>query len=163
VRAGPMMLLAIGVLGCGCAAGMVRESRCLETLTPQFLAAEADLAKLESAWRALATTAPADGLSMVSTTAEARAELQAARLRHRETLAWYDRVYQRVRARLEEQQLLSEVFWTLAPTPGVAFYPVIRWNLRSVMWDGRDPDAESDEISRFCERLLETGSRTAGR
>jgi hypothetical protein len=156
------MLLAVGMLGCGCATGVARESRCLETLTPQFLAAEAELAMLESAWRARATASSTDGPSMVTTTEDARNKLQAARLRHKETLKWYDRVYQRVRARMEEQQLLSEVFWTLAPTPGLIFYPVIRWNMRSVMWDGTDPDADSDAISRFCQGLPERESRASG-
>lgn len=161
-------LLALASLCCGCATGMAREGRCLATLTPEFLEAQVEVARLEAAWRALSADLPDYHPSILDVSSptrreweqrrgEARARLQEARLHHQQTLQWFDRLYQRVRARMEEEQLLSEVFWSLAPTPGLIFYPVVRWNLHSVMWDGADPDAETDDIRRFCTALAIKG------
>ena len=83
-------------------------------------------------------------------TLEAYARLLEARLRHQSTVDWYGRVYDRLRTRLEEEQILSDVRLVLLTGPGLIFYPIIRWNLHSVMWDGHDPDADSDSITLYC-------------
>lgn len=85
-----------------------------------------------------------------STAVEAHARLLEARRRHQPTLDWYGRVYDRLRTRLEEEQLLSDVRLVLLTGPGLLLYPIVRWNLHSVMWDGFDPDADSDSITLYC-------------
>ncbi len=81
---------------------------------------------------------------------EAYTRLFEARLRHQATLDWYGRVYDRLRTRQEEEQILSDVQLVLLTGPGLLLYPIIRWNFHSVMWDGSDPDADSDSITLFC-------------
>ena len=63
----------------------------------------------------------------------------------------YDKVYQRVRTRTDEEEILSEVRMVLLAGPAsLVLYPIIRWNVRSVLWDGADPDADTDPVTRFC-------------
>lgn len=73
-----------------------------------------------------------------------------ARTRYQEVRAWYDKVQERFRTRLQEEEILSEVRWTLLTGPALIFYPIIRWNVRSVLWDATDPDAASDPITQYC-------------
>lgn len=171
-------LIALVILLGSCASGMKREGQCLATLTPDFLEAQTELAALEASWRIAPYQTPMrrdrvatvevvaippgpDGASDAETMAQqAQAKFRAARLHYQPTLDWYGRVYQRVRTRMEEEQLLSEVFWTLVTGPGLVFYPIVQWNVHSVMWDGIDPDAESDPIRRFCSDLA--SKRSAG-
>ncbi|TKB73575.1 MAG: hypothetical protein E8D45_08845 [Nitrospira sp.] len=81
--------------------------------------------------------------------------LREARERHQPTLTWYDRVYRRLSTRIEEDQILTEAGLMLLTSPAIVFYPIVRWNLRSVLWDGGDPDADSDPVTRYCaERLV---------
>lgn len=85
-----------------------------------------------------------------------------AKLRHRPTLDWYEKVYERLRTRLDEEQILSEVRLVLLAGPGLVFYPIVHWNIHSVFWDGTDPDAESDPITRYCtDRLSKTVASAA--
>ncbi len=85
---------------------------------------------------------------------EAYGRLIEARTRHQPLLSWYDKVYERVRTRMDEEQILADVRMVLITGPGVIFYPLIRWNIHSVFWDGTDPDAESDPVTHYCiERL----------
>jgi hypothetical protein len=169
-------LIALVLLLCSCASGLKREGQCLATLIPDFLQAQTELAALEASWRhapyqisvrreriatADVVTNPLLSNGVLepeapeadTTVQAAHAKFRAARVRYQPTLEWYDRVYQRVRIRMEEEQLLSEVFWTLVTGPGLVFYPIVQWNVHSVMWDGSDPDAESDPIRRFCSDL----------
>lgn len=81
--------------------------------------------------------------------------LAEARSRHRLTMQWYERLYDRVRARQEEDEILSQARVVLLTGPGLLLYPVIHWNVHSVFWDGQDPDAETDEITRFCRQRVE--------
>jgi hypothetical protein len=69
-------------------------------------------------------------------------------------LDWYDKVYKRVRTRMDEEEILTEVGAVLITNPGVIFYPVIRWNIHTVFWDGADPDAETDPVTKFCSDRL---------
>ena len=80
----------------------------------------------------------------------AYADLMDAKVRHRPTLEWYGKVSERFRTRLDEEQILSEVRMVLVTGPGLIFYPIVHWNIHSVMWDGTDPDAESDPVTRYC-------------
>jgi hypothetical protein len=85
---------------------------------------------------------------------EAYRRLIEARSRHRPLLTWYNKVYERVRTRTDEEEILSDVRLLLVTGPGVVFYPLIRWNIHSVFWDGADPDAESDPVTRYCAERL---------
>lgn len=173
-------LLVATMLLAGCATALKRDGRCLASLTPEFLAAQEELQGLQETWRALlrrevisppkapqqgATTSSqlqtegSDARQRVEASA-AYARLVEARRRHQPTLDWYDKVYRRVVMRIEEEQLLSEVRTVLIPTPGLLFYPVIHWNIHSVMWDGENPDAETDPVTRFCTDRLAEGPRT---
>lgn len=172
-------VVAILFLLVGCATGLKREGQCLASLTPDYLNAQAEIERLEASWRALlrrqdialnrppTDQAPvfllSDSIEVgrrnteLAEAGDAYRRLTEARTRLRPTLRWYDRVYERWRTRLDEEQILSDVRMILLPGPGVIFYPVIRWNIHSVFWDGADPDADSDPITRFCtDRLAQT-------
>lgn len=99
---------------------------------------------------------PGEAESALHLEREAYQRLAEARSRHRATLQWYERLYDRLRTRQEEQEILSQARVVLLTGPGLLLYPVIHWNVHSVFWDGRDPDAETDEITRFCRQRLET-------
>ena len=156
------------VLG-GCATALKREGRCLESLTSDYLAAREELTDLEALWRASLlpldpsgsaahSSIPAQTGQPQSSTAapsgraseDAYHRLAEARVRHQATLRWYDRVYERVRTRLEEEQILSDVRMVMMTGPAVIFYPIVRWNIHSVFWDEADPDGETDPITRYC-------------
>jgi hypothetical protein len=182
-------LLLITILN-GCATALKRDGRCLASLTPDYLQAQEALAKLEDDWhRAVAArdrrlgqagfsdrwtrendlilgapavpqrrSAPAPREEDEATAAYHR--WQAARLRLKPTLDWYHRVYRRVSERIEEDQILTEAGMALMPTPAILFYPIVRWNVRSVLWNGADPDAAGDEVTRFCgDRLADEAGR----
>ena len=172
-------VVAIFLLLIGCATGLKREGQCLASLTPDYLNAQAEIERLQASWRAvlrrqdvalnqpppdqtpvflMSDTIESDRRDTEQVEAgEAYQRFTEARTRLQPTLLWYDRVYERWRTRLDEEQILSDVRMFLLPGPGVIFYPVIRWNIHSVFWDGADPDAESDPITRFCtDRLAQT-------
>ena len=96
----------------------------------------------------------------------AYADLMAAKVRHRPTLEWYGKVSERFRTRLDEEMILSEVRLVLMPGPGLVFYPIVHWNVHSVIWDGADPDAESDPVTRYCtdrlSKLADSAARPGG-
>ncbi len=89
-------------------------------------------------------------------------QVGAARTKHRETVDWYGRVAHRVQTRLEEDDMLYPVLGTLVTSTAIFFYPVIRWNVKSILWDGVDPDAEDDPVQRFCATRLDRDA-SAGR
>jgi hypothetical protein len=78
----------------------------------------------------------------------------AAQSRHRETAVWYGRVAHRVQTRIEEDDMLYPVLGMLATSTGIVLYPLIRWNVRSVLWEGIDPDAEDDPVQVYCAARL---------
>jgi len=81
----------------------------------------------------------------------------AARARHGEATKWNRLVTRRVQTRIEEDEMLYPVLGMLATSTAIVLYPLVRWNVRSVLWDGVDPDAEDDPVQRFCiARLGET-------
>jgi hypothetical protein len=78
-----------------------------------------------------------------------------ARVRHREASKWYGVVARRVQTRIEEDEMLYPVLSMLATSTAIVLYPLVRWNVRSVLWDGVDPDADDDPVQRFCAARLE--------
>lgn len=85
---------------------------------------------------------------------------QSARRHLQPTLDWYDRVYRRVTSRIEEDQILTEAGMVLVATPALIFYPIVRWNVRTVLWDGTDPDSATDPVTMYCtDRLAQEQGR----
>jgi hypothetical protein len=169
-------LLLTLVLLSGCATALKREGQCLASLTPDYLHAQEELQRLEQAWRAAmigpqavssdpvlrqsARSVESRSGEVVASRAshlaldEARGRLLDARARHRATLDWYEKVYARVRVRLEEEEMLSDTRMVLGIGAALIFHPIVRWNLRSVLWEGLDPDSQADPVTRFCQERL---------
>jgi hypothetical protein len=115
----------------------------LFTSSSEPLSEAAPLDPTQRAWNTRQTTAGQDSR-------EAYRRLIEAKSRHQPLLVWYGKVYERVRTRMDEEEILSDVRLVLVAGPGVIFYPLIHWNIHSVFWDGTDPDAESDPVTRYC-------------
>jgi len=78
------------------------------------------------------------------------------RAEHRQSVDWYRRVSRRVQTRLDEDEMLYSTLGTLVSSPiMLVFYPIVRWNVRSVLWDDGDPDSLDDPVRRFCTGRLE--------
>lgn len=144
----PLILLMVLA---GCATALDRERECFHSLAPDYLAAQEELLELDAAWRATSRRAggSADDASAVDIRA-AHLRFRNARARLEPTLQWYERLHDRLRVRLEEEEMLANVRLLLFTGPAALFYPVVRWNLHEVLWDGADPDAESDPVTRYC-------------
>lgn len=84
-----------------------------------------------------------------------------ARARHGEASKWHHALERRVQTRMEEDDMLYPVLGMLATSTAIIVYPLVRWNVRSVLWDGTDPDAEDDPVQRFCAARLEGGETAA--
>ena len=84
----------------------------------------------------------------------------AARARHGQASKWYGLVARRVQTRIEEDEMLYPVLGMLATSTAIVLYPLVRWNVRSVLWDGADPDADDDPVQRFCVARLEERHRS---
>jgi len=84
-------------------------------------------------------------------------QVVAAQARHLETTEWYGRVARRVQTRVEEDDMLNPVLGTLVTSTAIVVYPIIRWNVRLVLWEGVDPDAPDDPVQVFCATRLERG------
>jgi hypothetical protein len=78
----------------------------------------------------------------------------SARSRRAHASRWLDLVARRVQTRIEEDDMLYPVLGMLATSTAIILYPLVRWNVRSVLWDGVDPDAEDDPVQRFCAARL---------
>jgi hypothetical protein len=81
----------------------------------------------------------------------------AARASHAEASKWYGLIARRVQTRIEEDDILYPVLGMLITSTGIVLYPLVRWNVRSVLWDGVDPDSEDDPVQRFCAERLGKG------
>ncbi len=81
-------------------------------------------------------------------------QVVATQARQMETAEWYGRVARRVQTRMEEDEMLNPVLGTLVTSTAIVFYPFIRWNVRSVLWEGVDPDAADDPVQMFCTTRL---------
>lgn len=140
-------LLILAILLGGCATALDRERQCFESVTAEYLTTQEELLKLDAVWRA--TSRRADTLVDDAARVDIRAahqRLQEARTRLRLTLEWYERL----RLRSKEEEMLADTRLLLLTGPAALLYPVVRWNLRAVLWDGADPDAESDPVARYC-------------
>jgi hypothetical protein len=84
----------------------------------------------------------------------------AARAGHAQASKWYDLVARRLQTRIEEDDMLYPVLGMLATSTAIVLYPLVRWNVRSVLWDGVDPDAEDDPVQRFCAARLGEAPRS---
>lgn len=85
--------------------------------------------------------------------------MAAARSRHADASKWLGVVARRVQTRMEEDDMLYPVLGMLVTSAGIILYPLVRWNVRSVLWDGVDPDADDDPVQGFCAaRLAEAHS-----
>ena len=131
-----LSVLLVSALLAGCATGAKHDGLCLASITADYLAAEQDL----------------------RTNAQSPAPTLRAWNEYRTLAHWQEKVYQRLITRFEERQILTETFFALlAGGPSILLYPVVHWNVHTVLWDGQDPDAESNEITLYCrERLLRT-------
>jgi hypothetical protein len=81
-------------------------------------------------------------------------QVVATQARQMKTAEWYGRVARRVQTRMEEDEMLNPVLGTLVTSTAIVFYPFIRWNVRSVLWEGVDPDAADDPVQMFCTTRL---------
>ena len=81
--------------------------------------------------------------------------LVAARARHGQAMKWHGLVARRVQTRIEEDEMLYPVLGMLATSTAIVLYPLVRWNVRSALWDGTDPDADDDPIQAYCAARLE--------
>jgi hypothetical protein len=134
----------------GCTTALDRERRCFDSLTRDYLAAQEELLELEAAWRAPGQRiASADDAAIVEIHAASQ-RFRDAQARLEPTLHWYERLYDRLRLRAEEEEMLADARLLLFTGPAALFYPVVRWNTHAVLWDGADPDAESDPVTRYC-------------
>ena len=77
-----------------------------------------------------------------------------AHARYGEKTKWYRLVARRVQTRIEEDEMLYPLLGMLATPTAILVYPFVRWNVRSVLWDGVDPDAENDPVQIFCAARL---------
>jgi hypothetical protein len=83
-----------------------------------------------------------------------------ARVSHVQASKWYGLVARRVQTRIEEDEMLYPVLGLLGTSTAIVLYPLVRWNVRSVLWDGADPDADDDPVQRFCTARLEERHRS---
>lgn len=75
---------------------------------------------------------------------------------YHQSVDWYRRVSRRVQTRLDEDEMLYSTMGALVAVPVMlVFYPIVRWNVRSVLWDDGDPDSLDDPVRRFCTGRLE--------
>ena len=82
--------------------------------------------------------------------------------RSKEAKIWYGRVARRVHTRIEEDDMLYPVLGTLATSTAIVLYPLVRWNVRSVLWEGEDPDSDRDPVQVYCAGRLDPGAGDPG-
>lgn len=101
---------------------------------------------------------PGDRLPEIDEERALYRQVVSAHARQKETAEWYGRVARRVQTRVEEDEMLNPVLATLVTSTAIVFYPIIRWNVRSVLWEGVDPDAADDPVQVFCRTRLDQDS-----
>lgn len=166
-----LSLLACLLISC-VSAPREREAHCLGATMMDLWQTEHELASVEQAWRKAqeASSEPSTSGAAVSPLPLRVADrnrsgllaeetilyqrIVSARIRHREAMKQYDLVARRVQTRLEEDDMLYPVLGMLATSTAIVLYPVVRWNVRSVLWEGTDPDAEDDPVQLFCASRL---------
>jgi hypothetical protein len=177
------IVVIVAILSVGCLSTVrEQEARCLGTLMVDVWESARTMERLEAEWRtgqparvpeaaprwygageptplAMAVsharqdeTAPLSGADRPDVLYQ---RLVESRRRHSHDRNWYKDVARRVQTRLEEDDILYSVLGSFAASPeALLVYPLIRWNVRSVLWDEDDPDAEDDPIRRFCRMRL---------
>jgi hypothetical protein len=179
-----LLLVMIAVLSVGCLSTVrEQEARCLGTLMVDVWESARTMERLEADWRAVQSArvpeaaprwrglgerallavavsrAPQDEMASLSGADRPDVlyqRLVESRRRHRHDRNWYKDVARRVQTRLDEDDILYAVLGSFAASPeALLVYPLIRWNVRSVLWDEDDPDAEDDPIRRFCRMRLQ--------
>jgi hypothetical protein len=178
-----LVVFALLVTGC-LSAPREREANCLGLTMLDLRQSGEELAAAEEAWRrTLAAQRPAasavpakavadrnlgallqkqvcirrDNSVLSFGTEEERrmyGRIVAARAGHAEASKWYGLLARRLQTRIEEDDMLYPVLGVLATSTAIVLYPLVRWNVRSVLWDGVDPDAEDDPVQRFCATRL---------
>jgi len=144
-----------------------REAHCLAATMTDFWETEQEFTLAEQAWRAAqrdqteSREAPraSSARSLVADSNRTPfsrkgtllyQRMASARARHVEAAKSYRLLARRVQTRIEEDDMLFPVLGMLIPSTAIVLYPLVRWNVRSVLWDGTDPDAEDDPVQRFC-------------
>jgi hypothetical protein len=146
-------LVALMTVLAGCATAVERERECFTSLAMEYVASQEEVLQLETIWRA--------SLAGETGTDDARAayrRLQEAQTKQQPTREWYERVFDRLQLRSEEEEMMAHARLLLFTGPGALLYPVLHWNLREVLWDGADPDADTDPVRRYCTDRLASGS-----
>ena len=184
MRAVLLIILAGLAVGC-VSATRSREVHCLGSLMLEVWQSREELDSLEADWRAawkarslaawpsppLSYFGGTTAVSLPAIPAEVRTGAEAnlrsteddlyrrlidQRAGYRQSVDWYRRVSRRVQTRLDEDEMLYSTLGALAASPTMlVFYPIVRWNVRSVLWDEGDPDSVDDPVRRFCTRRLE--------
>jgi hypothetical protein len=170
VRAMLLTLLACVLMSC-MSAPREREAHCLAAIMTDLWQTEQDLTAAEDDWRRARQDRPSSDRASSAVVLLADFDVRSqrversvddafyrrivdARARHGETTKWYGLVARRVQTRMEEDDMLYPVLGMLATSTAIVLYPLVRWNVRSVLWDGIDPDAEDDPVQRFCAARL---------
>ena len=129
-----------------------REAHCLGVLMVDVWQADDEFKSAERAWR----TAQQTRVELSSRDQEFSVRtLLVNQVPQKDTAEWYSRVARRVQTRVEEDEMLIPVLGMLATSTAIVFYPIIRWNVRSVLWEGVDPDAADDPVQVFCATRLD--------
>lgn len=170
-----LLILLAGLLTSCLSATRERELYCLAATMTDVWQAEHELTLAEQGWRTAqqarseraapirdvsalpVRVADVASRSVLPKNEEDTAPYQrivAARARHVEAGKWYGLVGRRVQTRIEEDEMLYPVLGMLMTSTAIVLYPLVRWNVKSVLWDGTDPDAEDDPIQRFCSARL---------
>jgi hypothetical protein len=171
-----MRTLLLSLLAClltSClSAPREREAHCLAATMMDLWQTEHELTSAEQAWRTAQETSSErsasgaassplplrvtdrnrSGLLVDETILYQR--IVSARARHREAMTRNELVARRIQTRIEEDDMLYPVLGMLATSTAIVLYPVVRWNVRSVLWEGADPDAEDDPVQLFCASRL---------
>jgi len=143
----------------GCATAVERERECFTSLAIEYVASQEEVLRLETVWRT--SLSGETGTDDAHTTYR---RLQEARTKQQPTREWYERVFDRLQLRSEEEEMMTHVRLLLLTGSGTLLYPIVHWNLREVLWDGTDPDADTDPVKRYCtDRLASERTRDVNR
>jgi hypothetical protein len=149
------VLIALMTLLAGCTTAVEWERVCFASLAMEYVGSQEEVLRLETSWRAsLSAETGADDAQV------AYRRLQEAQTKQRPTREWYERLFNRLQLRSEEEEMMTHARLLLFTGPGALLYPVVHWNLREVLWDGADPDADTDPVKRYCADRLASEKTT---
>lgn len=138
-------LVALMTVLAGCATAVERERECFTSLAIEYVASQEEVLRLETVWRASLS-----GETVTGDSRSAYRRLQEAEAKQQPTREWYERVFDRLQLRSEEEEMMTHARLLLFAGPGALLYPVVHWNLHEVLWEGADPDADTDPVRRYC-------------